>query len=562
MDSGTRFLTFTSILMLALILQVVLAVADQRDTPEKAAVEFAEAYHWLDPSMADRLCSELARGKAPIVEGYLQRTRDEARALGYEFDYIKQGIYHVQTRVTGTGENTAEVRLTALTLQSGKTFELPFGKTSRAPLGAAMKATIGYDNGQASIKLGYQKMEPAVLFAGDIAAYVLWAVAPDGTVENLGEVVADKKSASGSLQAYTGRKTFALMVTAEPFATVTRPTELVVFTSVQFQGMNITNTPFDFKDFTTEYKPALDSISGIQYNDPTPAAVKQAQKAMDIAAKLNAAAVNPKAMDGAQIAFGKAMAATGDKKVMADQARVAVQLASQAIKDTVKANEAKAAAEAEAKRQAERTALEARAATAEGESARIAQQLRDVLTQREALASESSGLAKQTAALTTERDALRAERDRLAVEREAIKKERDELAGMLTGALSTVAETSETARGVIVSLSGILFDVGKATLKPASQLTVAKLAGILMVFPGMNLSIEGFTDSTGSADLNMRLSTDRARAVYEFLMAQGISNSRMKYQGFGPDNPVAPNDTEANRARNRRVEVVLTQAVK
>ena len=456
----------------------------------------------------------------------------------------------------------AEVRLTALSLQPGKTFDLPFGKTSRAPLGAAMKATIGYDNGQASIKLGYQKMEPAVLFAGDIAAYVLWAVAPDGTVENLGEVVADKKSASGSLQAFTGRKTFALMVTAEPFATVTRPTELVVFTSGQFQGMNITNTPFAFKDFATEYKPALDSISGIQYNDPTPAAVKQAQKAMEIAAKLNAAAVNPKAMDGARIAFGKAMAATGDKKVMADQARVAVQLASQAIKDTVKANEAKAAAEAEAKRQAERTALEARAATAEGESARIAQQLRDVLTQREALASESAGLAKQTATLTTERDALKAERDRLAVERAAIKKERDELAGMLTGALSSVAETSETARGVIVSLSGILFDVGKATLKPASQLTVAKLAGILMVFPGMNLSIEGFTDSTGSADLNMRLSTDRARAVYEFLMAQGISNSRMKYQGFGPENPVAPNDTEANRARNRRVEVVLTQAAK
>ena len=456
----------------------------------------------------------------------------------------------------------AEVRLTALTLQPGKTFDLSLGKTSRAPLGAAMKATIGYDNGQASIKLGYQKMEPAVLFAGDIAAYVLWAVAPDGAVENLGEVVADKKSASGSLQAYTGRKTFALMVTAEPFAAVTRPTELVMFISGQVQGMNITNTPFAFKDFTTEYKPALDSISGIQYNDPTPAAVKQAQKAMEIAAKLNAAAVNPKAMDGAQIAFGKAMASTGDKKVMADQARVAVQLASQAIKDTVKVNEAKAAAEAEAKRQAERTALEARATTAEGESARIAQQLRDVLTQREALASESAGLAKQTASLTTERDALKAERDRLAAERETIKKERDELAGMLTGALSSVAETTETARGVIVSLSGILFDVGKATLKPASQLTVAKLAGILMVFPGMNLSIEGFTDSTGSADLNMRLSTDRARAVYEFLMAQGISNARMKYQGFGPENPVAPNDTEANRARNRRVEVVLTQAAR
>ena len=456
----------------------------------------------------------------------------------------------------------AEVRLTALTLQPGKTFEINFVKTSRAPAQASMTAMIGYDNGQASIKASFKKMEPAVLFAGDITAYVLWAVTPDGTVENLGEIVADKKSASGSVQGYTGKKTLALMVTAEPFATVTRPTALVIFSSGQVGGIGIANTPFAFTDFTTAYKPAIETISGIQYNDPTPAAVKQAKKAIEIALDLNAAAVNPKAMDGAQIAFGKAMASTGNKKVMADQARVAAQLASQAIKDTIKLNEAKAAAEAEAQRLAEKAALEERAVTAEGDAARIARELREVQIQREALASESANLAKQTATLTAERDAFKAERDQVAADREAIKKERDELAGMLKGALSSVAETTETARGVVVSLSGILFDVGKATLKPASQLSVAKLAGILMIFPNMNLSIEGYTDSTGSADLNMRLSMDRARAVYEFLMTQGISNARMKYQGFGPENPVAPNDTESNRARNRRVEVVLTQAVR
>ncbi len=477
----------------------------------------------------------------------------------------------------------AEVKLTALSLQAGKTFDVNFAKTSRAPSQAAMQATLLYDNGQASVKLSFQKMEPAVLFAGDISAFVLWAVTLDGSVENLGEVVADKKSASGSLQGFTGKKVFALMVTAEPFATVTRPTELVVFVSGEVGGTSIQNTPFSFTGFSTDYKPALDSISGIQYNDSTPAAVKQATKALEIAKKLDAAAVNPKAMDAATVAFGKAMASTGNKKVMADQARIAAQLASQAIKDTVKANEAKAAAEAEAKRLAEKAVLEQRATSAEGESQRIGQELKEVQVQREALASETKNLALLTEKLTAEkdaiaadrdavkadRDAVKAERDKVAAERdavkserEAIKKERDDLAGMLKGALSSVADTTETARGVIVSLSGILFDVGKATLKPASQLSVAKLAGILMVFPNMNLSIEGYTDSTGSSDLNMRLSADRARSVYEFLMGQGISNSRMRYQGFGPDNPVAPNDTEANRAKNRRVEVVLTQAAK
>ena len=464
--------------------------------------------------------------------------------------------------ITSSALAAAEIQLTALSLQAGKPVDINFAKTSRAPSQAAMQATLLYDNGKAAVKLSYQKMEPAVLFSGDISAFVLWAVTIDGTVENLGEVVADKKSASGSLQGYTGKRVFALMVTAEPFATVTRPTELVIFVSGEIGGTNIQNTPFTFTNFSTGYKPALDSISGVQYNDPMPAAVKQANKAIEIAEKLNAAAVNPKAMDGAKLAFGKAMAAAGNKKIMADQARVAAQLASQAIKDTIKANEAKAAAEAEAKRQAEKTALVERATTAEGESQRIALELKEVQVQREALASETKNLAQLTEKLTAEKDTIAAERDAVKAEREAIKKERDELAGMLKGALSSVADTTETARGVIVSLSGILFDVGKATLKPASQLSVAKLAGILMVFSNMNLSIEGYTDSTGSSDLNMRLSMDRARAVYEFLMGQGISNSRMKYQGFGPDNPVAPNDTEFNRSKNRRVEVVLTQAVK
>jgi len=506
-------------------------------------------------------------------------------------------IFALAVLIASSALAAAEVKLTALTLQAGKSVDINFSRTSRAPSRAAMQGSLLYDNGKTAVKLDFQKMEPAILFAGDISAFVLWAVTLDGSAENLGEVIADKKNASGSLQGYTGKKVFALMVTAEPFATVTRPTELVLFVSGEVGGMNIQNTSFTFTNFSTDYKPALDSISGIQYNDPTPAAVKQAKKAIELAKKLDAAAVNPKAMDGATVAFGKAMAAAGNKKVMADQARVAAQLAAQAIKDTIRVNEAKAAAEAEARRLAEKATLVERATTAEGESQRSAQELKEVQIQREALASETKNLALLTVKLTgekdaiaaerdtvkadrdavkadrdkvaaekyaiaSERDAVKADRDKVSADREAIKKERDDLAGMLKGALSSVAETTETARGVIVSLSGILFDVGKATLKPASQLTVAKLAGILMVFPKMNLSIEGYTDSTGSNDLNMRLSMERARSVYEFLMGQGFSSSRMRYQGFGPDNPVAPNDTETNRAKNRRVEVVLTQAVK
>ncbi len=432
-----------------------------------------------------------------------------------------------------------------------------------------MTATLLFDKAQTSIALNFDKMEPALLFAGDISSYVLWAVAIDGTADNLGEVPVDRKNASGSLQYYTTKRIFALMVTAEPYTAVRKPTEIVLFTSGEVLTAGVKTTPFTFNDFQTGAKPALDSIAGFQYADDTPVAYRQAQKVIEAAGKMNAAEVNPTAMKNAANAFTSAdnlFKSKGSKKEITDFSRIAVQLASQAIVDKVKSDEAKAAAEAEAKRQAEKAALEQRAQAAETEADRVARELKEVQAQREALATESKDLMQQrdkTAAekemIAAERDKVAAERDAVAAERESIRKERDDLAKTLRNALSSVAETNETARGVIVSLPGILFDVNKATLPFASQLTVAKLAGILMVFQNMNLSIEGYTDSTGAEDFNMSLSSERARAVYDFLKGQGIAESRMRYQGFGPANPVAPNDTEANRAKNRRVEVVLTQ---
>ncbi len=466
----------------------------------------------------------------------------------------------------------AELPLTALLVPDGKTLDLNFTRSSRAPSKASMSATVKMEKAQATLDLRFDKMEPAILFAGDFSTYVLWAVAIDGTVDNLGEVFVDRKDCSGSQPFFTTRKIFALIVTAEPYAATNRPTEVVLFTSGGVVMSGVKTTPFTFKDFAPGPKPALDSIAGFQYSDDTPVTYKQAQKVVEAAKKMNAAEVNPNAMRDAQAALASAdnaFKARAAKKTIIDFSRVAVQMASQAIRDKVRADEAKAAAEAEAKRLAERTSLEQQARSALGEAQRVTQELKEVEAQREALALESKDLLGQRDRLAAEKNYIAAERDKVAAERDSvaaektgIQKERDELAGRLRGALSSVAETNDSARGVIVSLPGILFDVNKATLKISAQLTVAKLAGILMVFQNMNLSIEGHTDSTGTDELNMTLSNERARSVYEFLKGQGIAESRMKYQGFGSGNPVAPNDTEVNRAKNRRVEVVLTEASK
>jgi outer membrane protein OmpA-like peptidoglycan-associated protein len=456
----------------------------------------------------------------------------------------KRAILALAFLLTSSVLAMAAADLTAILLPDKKSIKVDFVRSDRAPIKAAMKASIKYRNGQASINLSLYKMEPAVLFGGGFSAYVLWAVSPDGVVENMGEVLVDEMNFNGSQKFSTGKKMFALMVTAERLAVAGRPSEILLFTSGATKTKRAKNMPFAFSDFRIGSRPEQETIAHSYYGDKTPVAIRQAQNALDIAAEMKADEVNPDAVRDAGIAFAQAKNSYdlgGSRKIVKDYARRAVELVSQAIREMNRALEAKEAADAEAKRLAQKVALEQRATDAETESQRNARELREVQAERAALARESQDLT------------LRAEK---------LAAERDELAGMLRSALSSVAETTETARGVVVNLPGILFDLNKSELKAPAQLTVAKLAGILMVFQNMNLSVEGYTDSTGAYDYNIGLSEGRAASVYYFLRSQGIPESRMKFQGFGPNSPVAPNDTSEGRAKNRRVEVVLTQAQK
>jgi outer membrane protein OmpA-like peptidoglycan-associated protein len=124
-------------------------------------------------------------------------------------------------------------------------------------------------------------------------------------------------------------------------------------------------------------------------------------------------------------------------------------------------------------------------------------------------------------------------------------------------ALGLVAETRETARGLIVNLPDILFDTGRATLRPAAREVVSRIAGILLVSRGYRLKIEGHTDTVGSDAYNQKLSEKRAQSVYDYLLKAGVSPDLMTTAGFGKSQPVAPNTTAAGRQKNRRVEIVI-----
>ncbi|MEO8431286.1 MAG: OmpA family protein [Acidobacteriota bacterium] len=181
--------------------------------------------------------------------------------------------------------------------------------------------------------------------------------------------------------------------------------------------------------------------------------------------------------------------------------------------------------------------------------------------QKEAADRARAEALEQAAALEAQRNQLSAEKETLAADRERVQKERDALQQRLSGALEGIATTRTTARGIVVSLPGILFDTGRATLKPSAQVGLAKMAGVLSVFPDMNLRVEGYTDSTGTDKINRQLSSKRAGSVAAFLRKQGIAATRIVAEGYGSQFPVASNQTPKGRAANRRVEVILAEGV-
>jgi outer membrane protein OmpA-like peptidoglycan-associated protein len=132
------------------------------------------------------------------------------------------------------------------------------------------------------------------------------------------------------------------------------------------------------------------------------------------------------------------------------------------------------------------------------------------------------------------------------------------LQAQLLAQFSAVLETRATARGLIVNMTGVLFQNGKATVLPTGREKLAKIAGILSSHKGLMIEADGFTDSTGTADFNLRLSEHRAESARNYLVSQGVPSDAVSFKGFGLENPIASNATTSGRQENRRVELVVS----
>jgi len=151
-----------------------------------------------------------------------------------------------------------------------------------------------------------------------------------------------------------------------------------------------------------------------------------------------------------------------------------------------------------------------------------------------------------------------AEKQRLLDEEKRKAEERQAEARKKLDALqSKLINVRKDARGIILSMSDILFDVNKATLTPDLKTSLAKIAGILTVYAESNVLVEGHTDNTGSAELNQKLSEQRAGNVLQFLVEQGVAKDRLKSAGYGFTKPIGDNSTPDGRQKNRRVDLVI-----
>jgi outer membrane protein OmpA-like peptidoglycan-associated protein len=474
------------------------------------------------------------------------------------------------------------------------------------------EAAVESKQGVIKIDARMENLRPATMFGPEYLTYVMWAITPEGRATNVGEVLLNGDRSK--LDATTELQSFGLIITAEPYFAVTQPSDVVVMENFVRQDTTGTIEQVDAKyellqrgQYTLNVNPA--DIKPLRLDRKTPLELYEARNAVQIARWTGADRYAPdtyqKAVQGLENAEGYLTGKAGSKPI-GTVAREAVQMAEDARIITVrKMDEERLAAERQAgddrQARAENGRAMAQADTArvtrDAEAAQMAAQSeadrlkrenaakletarieadranRDNAAQLAAAQSEQDRLkrdnAAQMASAQTEADRLKAEneaqrlsaqtdRDSAAKDKAQAETEKAELRSQLLTQFNAILQTRDTARGLIVNMSDVLFDTAKFSLRPLAREKLAKVAGIVSGHPGLRLEVEGHTDSVGGDDYNQQLSENRGESVRDFLVQQGMSTNSVTSKGFGKADPVASNDTAAGRQQNRRVELVIS----
>ncbi len=433
-------------------------------------------------------------------------------------------------------------------------------------------AKVDGKEGRLAISAEVQHLAPATKFGGQYLTYVLWAVTPEGRSVNLGEVVPNDDGKS-KIDVTTDLQAFGLVITAEPYFSVTWPSDLVVVENILRQETKGFEEPIDAK---------FDMLEGGQYTIDVPADQLPSAKAapntpLDLLEARNAVAIAKAA--GAQQYAGDSLSKAEDFLTRAEDylqrkqgrtpigtvSRGATQMAEDARVLTLKKKqEERVEAEKRAMQEAQEKAEADARASAEAEAKAKAQAEEDARRRAEAEAAQAEAQRQQAEALAQQQKAQEeADKARLAAEQaekekqEAIR-QKEEMRARLLKQLNQVLDTRDTDRGLVVSMPDVLFDPGQYTLKPAARERLARVSGIVLAYPELKLQIEGYTDSTGSDEFNQKLSEKRAATVRDYLVDEGIPIDNVYARGLGKANPIADNSTAVGRKLNRRVEMIVS----
>ncbi len=423
-------------------------------------------------------------------------------------------------------------------------------------------ATVNSKQGRIEIDARMEHLTPASSFGPEYVTYVLWAITPEGRPKNLGEVLLN--DGNSKLDVTTDLQTFGLIVTAEPYFAVTQPSDVVVmenFVRTDTEGtIEVIDAKYELLQrgqYVLNVNPK--DLQPLPMDKHTPIELYEARNAVRIArwtgAERYAADTLKKAEISLQNAEDQLRSKSVGKKTVSQNSRDAAQNAEDARLITIKKMQEEYEAEqraASAQREAQ-----AQAETAEARAERAAAERAKAEAMREKSAAEAASAAAQAQQLAAQAET---ERARQAASQAVAQSEQEkaQLREQLRQQLNVILETRETARGLIVNMSDVLFDTGKYTLKPGAREKLAKISGIIVAHPGLALAVEGHTDSVGTDEFNQQLSEQRANSVREYLVSQGLTSGAITASGYGKTRPVTTNDTAAGRQQNRRVELVVS----
>jgi outer membrane protein OmpA-like peptidoglycan-associated protein len=450
--------------------------------------------------------------------------------------------------------------------RSGAT-DVDFAGTALLP-SANGKAKVRSKRGTVEVEAEFGNLQSPTTFGGEYLTYVLWAISPEGRAVNLGEVLVGDNNRS-KLTATTDLQAFALIVTAEPYFAVRQPSDVVVLENVVRADTRGTTEAVNAKYELMErggYIPTGYKFDPIVLSASLPLEFYEARNALRIAksegAETYASTSYQHAVQLMNTADADAINKHMDRKPLIAAARETVQTAEDAreiavkkIDDQIQAIERQASIDAQARSQAqadnatrlkEQAQFDAAKAQADAAQAQAEKAANQTASAAAISAAQADAEQARIAAANAQQNEHQANSDKAAMR------------AQLSEQLNRILETRDSARGLIVSMSDVLFDTGQFTLKPGAREKLSKVAGILIAYPGLNIEVGGYTDNVGGDAMNQKLSENRAGAVRDYLVQQGVATNSVSSKGYGNTLPVASNDNSAGRQENRRVELVVS----